>query len=392
MIIFTKYTSCIKGGAVPAGFLKEGCYLKDLEEPYIYDTVSDDLYLLDEETLGRIMTLHSEGTGDTEVITLLGEAGLLQEHPRKLPVWTKGRSADPSLRYLEIQITGRCDKACRHCYLGPPEDRDMDPETFEVILDQFSEIQGLKVMVSGGEPSCHPQFTAMTKNLPSRSLRAILITHGEWIGPGEAALLGERFHQIQVSLDGLEAGHDALRGKGSFEKAAAGIRNLREAGVPVSVGTMVHSQNLDEFDRMSKFIRGLGVEEWSIDVPCAVGRWTETQSDPALLAAMSEKIRHAYGGGFHGGARGLSCGSHLMTVAHDGMAAKCGFYFDDPAGNVREGLAEVWRRIKHIPLERLDCDCDQVEVCAGGCRYRAQTAAGSEQAVDVVQCYARRVK
>ena len=81
-----------------------------------------------------------------------------------------------------------------------------------------------------------------------------------------------------------------------------------------------------------------------------------------------------------------------MTVGPDGTAAKCGFYFHHPAGNVREGLEEVWSRIEHIPLERLDCNCEQLEVCAGGCRYRAQTAEGSELAVDAVQCYARGVK
>ena len=211
-------------------------------------------------------------------------------------------------------------------------------------------------------------------------------------GPEEAVMLGNRFHQVQISLDGLEAGHDALRGKGSFKRAAAGIKELRGAGVPVSVGTMVHDHNLDEFHGLSQFVRACGVEEWSIDVPCQAGRWTEASSDPEMLAAMGERIRYAYGGGFHGGARGLSCGSHLMTVAPDGTAAKCGFYFDRPAGNVKEGLTEVWSRIRHIPLAQLDCDCEQVDVCAGGCRYRAQVAAGSELAVDIVQCYARGVR
>jgi radical SAM protein with 4Fe4S-binding SPASM domain len=377
---------------VSSGFLRDSCFLKRLEEPYIYDTVSDELYLLDEEAFHRILDAHSGRARDAEVVCLLDDAGLLQEHPRKQPVWTEGQSANPSLRYLEVQITGRCDKACRHCYLGQPEDRDMDRETFETILDQFSGVQGLKIMVSGGEPACHPQFMTMTQTLSSRPLRAILITHGEWIRPEESVELGKRFQQIQISLDGLERGHDSLRGEGSFKRTAAGIRSLREAGVPVSVGTMVHPRNLDEFDEMAKFVRELGAEEWSIDVPCMAGRWTKEDHDPETVAVMSRKIRYAYGGGFHGGAQGLSCGSHLMTIAPDGTAAKCGFYFSSPSGNAKEGIAEVWKKIEHIPLEQLDCDCDQVDSCAGGCRYRAQTEERSELAVDIVQCYARGVK
>jgi radical SAM protein with 4Fe4S-binding SPASM domain len=136
----------------------------------------------------------------------------------------------------------------------------------------------------------------------------------------------------------------------------------------------------------------LGVQEWSLDIPCAAGRWKTKGLDPKLLRVMSEKLRYAYGGGFHGGAEGLACGSHLMTVAPDGTAAKCGFYFDRPAGNIREGLARVWSKIPHIPLVRLDCDCDQLEVCAGGCRFRAEVEEGHELAIDRVQCYMRGVK
>jgi radical SAM protein with 4Fe4S-binding SPASM domain len=268
----------------------------------------------------------------------------------------------------------------------------MDPGTFKTIIDSFTDIQGLKIMVSGGEPVCHPQFWEMTESMRKNPMRAVLITHGEWIGTKEAEVLGQRFQQVQVSLDGLEVGHDALRGKGSFSKTVAGIRSLHEAGTPVSVGTMVHRWNLDEFDRMSEFIRGSGVEEWSIDVPCPVGRWKTAGSDPIMLDIMSEKLRYGYGGGFHGGAQGLACGSHLMTVAPDGMAAKCGFYLDQPAGNVNKGLPEVWKKIKHIPLEALDCDCDQIEACAGGCRYRAEIYHGSKLAVDAVQCFARGIK
>ncbi|MDT8395087.1 MAG: radical SAM protein [bacterium] len=372
--------------------LKNHCYLKRLEEPHIYDAAADELYLLDDESLERILAL-SEGADDPEAAGLLAEAGLLQEMPRKVPVQVPGRSADPSLRYLEVQITGRCDKACRHCYLGPPRPVDMSVGTFRSVLDQFAVMQGLKVMVSGGEAAVHPEFEALADLLPEAPFRAVLITHGEWIGPVEACRLGERFHQVQVSLDGMGEGHDALRGAGSFDRAVAGIMALREAGVPVAVGTMVHDGNLEQFEAMSRLLERFNVEEWSIDVPCPAGRWHDHPAAGAALRTASEKLRFAYGGGFHGGSAGLACGSALMTVAPDGTAAKCGFYFDHPAGNVLvDGLAEVWSKVEHIPLGTLACDCELKDVCAGGCRYRAEVLGGSKLAPDAVQCYFRGVK
>jgi radical SAM protein with 4Fe4S-binding SPASM domain len=377
------------------GYLKDGCYLKSLEEPHIYDATADELYLLDDDSFGRVMAF-CEGNDDSEASSLLGEAGLLQDGPRKNPARVEGKSANPSLRYLEVQITGRCDKVCRHCYLGAPVKMDMEPETFSGILAELSGIQGLKVMVSGGEPACHPYFREMAQDLPNYPLRSVLVTHGEWIGADEARWLGRYFHQVQVSLDGLEPGHDALRGKGSFTRATAGIRALEKVGVPVSVGTMVHEENLDQFEEMSGLVRAMGAQEWDIDVPCTVGRWKpgtlEREQEPGLLKVMSEKLRYGFGGSFHGGSAGLACGSHLMTVAHDGTSAKCGFYLDTPAGNVREGLESVWERVRHVPLENIQCDCDQLDECAGGCRFRAEIMEGSDLAPDIVQCFARGIR
>ena len=371
--------------------LKDNCYLKRLEQPHIYDTVADELYLLDEESFNRVSAL-CEGQDDPEAAELLDEAGLLQLEPRGNAIYVDGRSDDPSLRYLEVQITTRCDKVCRHCYLGNPRDSDMEPVDFSTILEEFSRMQGLKVMVSGGEPSCHPRFDEIIRILPGFPLRSVLITHGEWIGPKEAELLGRYFHQVQVSLDGLEPGHDALRGDGSFSVVVSGIRALRETGVSVSVGTMVHRQNLNEFETMSDMLKNLDVQEWDIDVPCPVGRWGSERTASKMLKIMSEKLRHAYGGSFHGGSAGLACGSHLMTVGPGGEAAKCGFYMDSPAGKVSDGLGNSWRTIKHVLLSELQCQCEQLNECSGGCRFRAEVLEGSDLAPDIVQCYARGVK
>ena len=238
--------------------LRKDCYLKRLEQPHIYDAAADDLYLLDEESFNRTRAL-CEGHDDPETAELLYEAGLLQIEPLRNAIFVDGRSDDPSLRYLEVQITNRCDKVCRHCYLGTPRENDMEPVDFSTILEEFSRMQGLRVMVSGGEPACHPRFDEIIQTLPGFALRSVLITHGEWIGPKEAGWLGRYFHQVQVSLDGLKSGHDALRGEGSFEIAVGGIKALREAGVAVTVGTMVHRQNQHEFEMMSDFLKDLGV-------------------------------------------------------------------------------------------------------------------------------------
>lgn len=374
------------------GALRDGCYLKRLEEPVIYDAVKDEIYLVDEEAFARILAMSQQGVADGEAATLLRRSGLFQSGARRNAAVLAGRAPTPSLRYLEVQVTARCDKACRHCYQGSPSSRDMTAETLARILDQFEVMQGLKVMISGGEPLCHPRFTDLAGVLEGRVLRKVLITHGERID-GAAARSLKMFEQVQVSLDGWGGSHDSLRGPGSFRRAVAGIEALAAEGIPIGIATMVHRDNLGDFERMARFLDGLDVCEWGIDVPCPAGRWgREETGDRHLMRAMVGRMSYAFGGGFHGGSEGLACGAHLMTVFPDGSAAKCGFFADEAAGGADHDLVAAWKMVWQISLADLACDCDHVEECAGGCRFRARILTGDRLGPDPVQCMARGVE
>jgi radical SAM protein with 4Fe4S-binding SPASM domain len=60
-----------------------------------------------------------------------------------------------------------------------------------------------------------------------------------------------------------------------------------------------------------------------------------------------------------------------MSVMADGKVAKCSFYSDRSVGRIEEGLRICWQRIRHIRLDELRCECEYIESCRGGCRYRA---------------------
>ncbi|GBE14776.1 MAG TPA: radical SAM protein [Proteobacteria bacterium] len=381
----------IKGVRMIRTYLKDGCFLKDIEEPALYDSKTDDIYLLSRESFDRIRAMSDGESRDDEAAALLEKEGLVQTEARRTAAWVGGSSPLPSLRYLELQITGRCDKRCRHCYLGPAAPVDMSAGEIGNILHEFEFMQGLKVMVSGGEPLCSPRFEEVLEVLEGRLLRTVLLTHGEKINSAMAENLA-MFDQVQISLDGMEGGHDRLRGEGSFRRVVAGIEALQGEGVPVAVATMVHRGNMNDFKRLSRFIIDMGITEWNIDIPCRSGRWAGgEEKDGTFLRAMAERLRFGFGGGYHGGADGLACGAHLMTVFPDGVAAKCGFYRERAVGYVREGLAGAWMKIDHLPLSGLQCGCDQLEDCGGGCRFRAEVMTGEPLGPDVVQCLARGV-
>jgi radical SAM protein with 4Fe4S-binding SPASM domain len=188
-----------------------------------------------------------------------------------------------------------------------------------------------------------------------------------------------------VSLDGLEPAHDSLRGRGSFVRAVAGLEAARDAGLDVSVATMVHAGDIGDFPAMAALVRQLGVRAWHVDVPSECGALTGRADLLLPPADAALFLDYAFGGGTHDAIAGAVCGSHLMAVLPDGTGAKCGFYADRPVGAVELGLAELWRRVPRRRAADLACACDYVDECHGGCRYRASTYNG-EESPDPVQC------
>lgn len=351
-------------------------FLKRLEQPFLYHVGRDELYEIDEKALKFLMScdgtrLGAELTSDRDFVSFCLEEGLLELRDRpdsKKPVL--GEAPIPSLRYLELQLLHQCNLRCRHCYLGTPREKRLPLEEALGITREFARRGGLRLLVSGGEPLLYPHLPDFLSAAAGLGLRRILITNGTLITPGNVDRL--EAEEIQISLDGWRQGHEMLRGPGTFDPALRGIRLVREAGLPLSIATMVHRGNLGEFDRLARFVEEIGAVEWGVDLPCQAGSLKE---HPELVLDVEEAVPYlnfSFGGGYHGSAEGYACGRHLMTVLPSGQAVKCGFFEQEPLGDARKGLIDSWLRLKHIPLNDLECrNCRVLEDCAGGCRYRA---------------------
>jgi radical SAM protein with 4Fe4S-binding SPASM domain len=351
--------------------------LRLLETPCLYDRKNDELYELNQKGFKALqkcrghLRLEEAGLEKEFLRTCLKEGLLtLSPSPRPMPL-VLGPSPKPSLRYLELQITWRCNLACRHCYLGPARPVDLPVPVIAAILREFREMGGLRVMISGGEPLLHPHWPEINALLAAAHLRRVLLTNGVALTAKKTG--GLFVDEVQISLDGLKAGHDLLRGPGSFKKALKAAREVKKRGLDLSIATMAHAGNLAELDKMAELVRDLGVREWGIDAPCPSGRLRKN----AKLAVSPQKaaaaMTHSFGGAYHGGSGGMACGAHLCTVAADGKVAQCGFYLNDPLGRAAEGLWMCWSRRKPLKLREIAgcAECSFVKECAGGCRFRA---------------------
>jgi radical SAM protein with 4Fe4S-binding SPASM domain len=386
---------------IPSGkypLLAPGHILRELESPVVYDINKDELYELDDEAFkflkkcnGRnpFPDLLINGKSDENINFMLDEGIIRITDGNELKKVRSPRSPIPSLRYLLLNITNKCNLTCKHCYLQVPGKLEIDPGIFEKAVSQFEEMGGLKLMISGGEPLIHSRFWELMEILPSYDLRVVVLSNGTLIDKTTAKKLSGFVQEVQISIDGIQS-HDLLRGKGSYARSMKGISNLNESGIPVSIATMAHRFNTGEFDKMENLFSKTGAISWSVDVPCVVGRLCENRDFVLDLEEAAKFLKYGFGAGAHESTGDHTCGSHLCSVAPDGSVSKCGFFENEPAGDVND-LRSAWENICKSSLWKLDeleCkDCVVLHECKGGCRFRAKQYKGI-LAPDPLMCYA----
>ncbi len=401
--------------------LSPDCSPKLLEEPCVYNRATDDLYIVNPEA-ADFLFLCARGAKAPrapeadEFVSFCQEEGILEETAgedaliphlpapgNREPRLTQ--SPIPSLRYLLLHITDRCNLRCGHCFIGEPGSTDLPLEKIMAVVDQFEEMQGLRLLVSGGEPLLHRQFRQLDDYLAARDLRTVLMSNGTLIDKKTAGVI--KAQEVQISLDGMREAHDFIRGDGNFERSTQAIRRLIDAGKQVSVATMVHRGNLQDFEELAALLSELGVREWAVDQPSPAGRLlpeadrlrgSEGGNAPAgsdspqgtniivYPAIAGPYLNYSFGGAIHEPIPGYACGAHLMAVMADGRAARCGFFAGNPVGTIAEGLSSCWQKVRKMTMPELDCDCDFIEDCRGGCRFRA-AGYNSPTGVDPCQCY-----
>ena len=134
---------------------------------------------------------------------------------------------------LAIEITRRCNLDCRHCFLaaGEADPHELTLEQIKEVIRQLKEAGGTSVSLGGGEPLLRDDWAEIVRFALSQNLLVAIGSNGTLIDAALARTLAELPIKLQISLDGAgPAGHDSIRGPGSFEAAMAGIHRLIKAG------------------------------------------------------------------------------------------------------------------------------------------------------------------
>ncbi|HUT77091.1 MAG TPA: radical SAM protein, partial [Polyangia bacterium] len=213
------------------------------------------------------------------------------------PVYRRLETAVHPLRYLFLEITQRCNLACRHCGSDcgrEPREGELSTGEWLGFIDTLAgrfRPRDVFLVLTGGEPLCHADLPRILERAARHGFPVGLVTNGWLLDEHRVeTLLRHGVTSVTVSLDGTRESHDWLRGvPGSFDRALGGIRLLaREPLRFLDVVTCAFPGNLGELDAVLALLEGAGVRRWRIFSIFPKGR---AHGDPELLLAGEQTRR-----------------------------------------------------------------------------------------------------
>jgi len=330
-------------------------------------------------------------------------------------------------RLVAWEMTPACNLNCVHCRASATMDRpcgELSNAESKKMIDEIAAFSKPVLIMTGGEPMLRDDVYELASYAKDKGLKPVLATNGTLIDIEKAQKLKDAgIMRVSISLDGATAkAHDTFRGlDGAFVESLAGMRNLREVGMPLQINTTITKRNLDEIPKIANLALAEGASALHIFLLVPTGRGKEIEGDeippeeyekvlnwfydkqkvleinlkatcaPHYFRIMRQRAK-AEGGmpqnvkkhsGHHPGhpmeamTKGCLGGSGFCFVSYKGDAMPCG-YLPVSAGNVRElGFEKVWyggkifQDMRDTSLLKGKCGaCEYKNICSG-CRARA---------------------
>jgi pyrroloquinoline quinone biosynthesis protein E len=320
---------------------------------------------------------------------------------------------------LVAELTYRCPLRCVYCSNPVDWARHADGLATDDWLRVFREAEELGVVqlnLTGGEPLLRDDLEALVEEARRLDLYTNLITSGIPLTRERLAELKRRgLDNVQVSIqDVTAAGSDRIAGLRSFERKLEVARWVKELGLPLTLNTVLHRDNLDHVEEVIALAESLAADRLELANTQYLG-WalvnraallpTPAQLDRARATARAARQR------LQGRMEVLfvtpdyyaefpkACmdgwGRRFLVVAPDGLVLPChaahtlpGLAFD----NARtRSLAEIWEGSAAFAAFRGEAwmpepcrSCDRRGLDFGGCRCQAFHLTGNAAATDPV--------
>ena len=151
-----------------------------------------------------------------------------------------------------LVLTNRCNLHCRHCRVSERDPMDLSFAEVTAAADDFYREGGRCLYLEGGEPFLWRDGSLRLDDIVAYArglgyLTVVVYTNGTFP-------LRTSADTVFVSVDGLQATHDALRGA-SFERIMGSIRESPHPSL--FINSTINSRNKDEIRAFCDHVEGI---------------------------------------------------------------------------------------------------------------------------------------
>ncbi len=162
---------------------------------------------------------------------------------------------------LQWHLGEQCNLKCLHCYQENHKYVNLSYDKLLNIYNQYKELLNKLHMlghinITGGEPLCNPHLFKILDLIKKDSdlISFSILTNGTLITNDVAKKIKSyNPYYVQVSLEGGKKTNDYIRGSGTYEKIAEGIKYLRDEDIFTSISFTATKLNYKEFPKVVKY-------------------------------------------------------------------------------------------------------------------------------------------
>lgn len=163
---------------------------------------------------------------------------------------------------IRLELTNDCNLHCNYCLKNKqPTSEYLHLKTILRIAKQAKPYKIREVILTGGEPTLHPQFDKVLDILSRFGYSWRLSTNGKNFSQIYSRILRfkDNIINIRLSLDGVEeTTHDRNRGRGSYRCAIEAIKICQREKLPFSLNTVITRFNKDKIQEIADFAIKIG--------------------------------------------------------------------------------------------------------------------------------------
>ncbi len=156
-----------------------------------------------------------------------------------------------------LQVVRHCNHYCGFCS-NPSTPFEHTLESMRLLVDDLCARGYFGVVLTGGEPSLHPELPAITRYAKGRGLHVRMITNGHRMAQPEfaQAVADAGLDLVHVSIYSVRPEVERrLRGaEGTLGLALAAVENAHRAGVEVNVNCVINRHNADHLDENVEYL------------------------------------------------------------------------------------------------------------------------------------------